>query len=206
MRGDRRDTDPQRARLVRPPRFAQGGGAAAPFGMSGAPDIATPRDQRAQDLARQFADDVRGRFTERVFRFPDVPLIAPGTQSNQSTIEIQSNRTSFVRLVALRGGIKSSSAAVPGPYDLANITLLLSINGEENFTTDGQAAVFEEFDGLFSNTSAPWFWYAAPPRLRVGDNLSATFKNTLTGEAASLQPYLLARIVDDAWWRALYGT
>jgi hypothetical protein len=197
--------------LVRPPRFAQGGGAASAFGeVSGAPAVPVPGTRRARLLDLQYADDERGRFTERVFVFPAFPALVAGgatvvgAQSFQ-TIQIMSNRTSFVRLVALRGILTNSNTLPLTGLELANLQLRLQINGEEDLTTSGQQSNPASFATLFAEQTAPWFWFACPPRLRVGDILQATVTNTTTGGGATLTPEVSCRIVDDEWWMALYG-
>jgi hypothetical protein len=204
----------QRIPLVRPARFAGGGGDGPDFGQSGAPGMPQPGTQRARDLAVQYADDVRGRFTERMFEFTFPVGIVTGASAQQQ-VQIVSNRTSFVRLVAITGGLVSQIALGIGAVTdgaiklmLAGLQLRLQINGEEDLTTNGQGSVPSTFAALFSPV-APWLWFAAPPRLRVSDQLQATVFNTFTGGGEggnTLQPYLTARIVDDAWWRELYGT
>lgn len=194
----------QRVPLVRPPVFASGTGD-APFGQSGAPGMPQPGSPRARDLSQQLADDIRGRFTERVYRWPDFGALGTGVTATQS-VQITGNRTSFVRLVALRGGLKNSNITPLTGLELGNLALRLQINGGEDLTTNGQGELPAEFDGLFSPI-APWFWFSAPPRLRISDQLQASITSTFAGgEGALLTPYLLARIVDDAWWRMLYGT
>jgi hypothetical protein len=180
------------------------------MGASGAPGMPQPGSQRARDLAVAYADDERGRFTERIYRWPDFGTIngLGSAPTPPQSIQIVSNRTSFVRLVALRGGLKTVSGAhVAANLDPANISLRLQINGEEDLTTNGQGSLPAEFDGLFSPV-APWFWFAAPPRLRVSDQLQATISSTFPGGDGNVPVtvYLLARIVDDEWWRELYGT
>jgi hypothetical protein len=206
----------QRAALVRPPRFASGGGAALPNG-SGAPGLPAPGSKRAAMLARQYRDDARGRFTERDFVFTDSGVLAPAASSaSPQSVQIVSNRTSFVRLVAIRGSI-TFAAAVGAPavllynqnIDEANLRLRLQINGEEDMITTGSGDGFASYADLFT-VSAPWYWFAAPPRLRISDQLQASWDNTYgTGGVPALKNLagsLTARIVDDAWWRALYGT
>jgi len=190
-----------------------GGGAALPFG-SGAPGLPSPGTKRAAELARQWRDDARGRFTERLFVFPDSGLVAPNTQTeNSQGVPIVSNRTSFVRLVAIKGSILSSISEGANVYeagvDEANMRLRLQINGEEDLVTTGQGSGFAPYSDLFQPT-APWLWFAAPPRLRVNDVLLANWENTY-GTADSpitknLCATLTARICDDRWWQALYGT
>ena len=191
--------------LVRPPRFAGGGGASPSFGLSGAPDVPRPQSRRGKMLAIQVGDDERGRFTERVFTFPDFGAI-PGAGEDQEEVQIVSNRTSFVRLVAFRGVLANSSVTPLTGLEEAQLLLKLSINGEEDAITNGKAASAASFAELFSPI-APWFWYAAPPRLRVGDIISATISNALplSEESAELTPRLSLRIVDDQWWRAMYA-
>lgn len=202
---------PAQRPLVRPPRFAQGGGVASAFGSSGAPAVPVPGTRRGKMLAIQYADDERGRFTERIFPFPQFPALTPGgltvaTAQSSQQIEVTSNRTSFVRLVALRGILQASTEDLTG-FELANLFLRLQINGEEDLTTGGNQAGPASFDMLFATPTAPWLWMACPPRLRVGDTLQCTIFNALaTGETVpSLTPQVALRLVDDEWWRALYG-
>src|SRR4051812_23450528 len=128
-----------RVPLVRPARFAMGGGAASAFGNSGAPGVPSPNSERGRALAVQYADDERGRFTERLFPFPDFAALQPGGSTvpaavNTQSIEVVSNRTDFVRLVAFRGVITFSDRS-PTAFDLANLKLQLSINSEEDLMT-----------------------------------------------------------------------
>lgn len=192
--------------LVRPPQWAQGSGQ-PPYGTSGAPGNPQPGTQRARDLLTQISDDARGRFTERVFRFPDFGNIATGNSSPAVQIQVTSNRTSFLRLVAMRGGLKNAQTTPLTGLELGGLTLRLQINGSEDLTTNGQGEINAEFDGLFSPI-APWFWFAAPPRLRVGEQVQATVTNNFnaSGEGSGLTPYLMLRMVDDEFWRELYGT
>ena len=203
--------DRSRVPLVRPPRFAQGGGAADAFALSGAPAVPVPSSRRGRELAIQYADDERGRFTERVFIFPQFAALVPGGSSvvgaqQAQTVQVMSNRTSFVRLVALRGILQNSSALPLTGLELAQLQLRLQINGEEDLTTSGQQSNPASFATLFANQTAPWFWMACPPRLRVGDILQATCTNNASADGgATLTPEVSCRLVDDEWWRALYG-
>jgi hypothetical protein len=197
--------------LVRPSRFAGGGGASPAFGLSGAPDVPRPESRRGKMLAIQVGDDERGRFTERVFEFPDFEGLAPqglgvATGTIQTTVPIVSNRTSFVRLVAFRGILSLSDVLPLTGLEEANLLLKLSINGEEDAITNGKVATASSFGELFSPI-APWFWYAAPPRLRSGDELTATLQNTFPPVEGSptMNARLALRIVDDEWWRAMYA-
>ena len=200
--------------LVAPARTTGGGGAARPWG-NGAPGMPMPGTPRARDLARQIRDDNRGRFTERIFTMEDSGFVAPGTESPASPgIKVTSNRSSFVRLVACRGvlndAINAAGARVPIiPADAANLRVSLQINGSEFAMTTGTAEGFISYASMFSDSAAPWFWYAAPPRLRVGDVITAAWENTWNlsiGTASSLNASLDLRMVDDRWWEALYGT
>jgi hypothetical protein len=201
-----------RTPLVRPPRFAMGGGAASAFGNSGAPGVPSPTSRRAAALAIQYADDERGRFTERIFEFPQFNALAGGgaaivAAQDTQQIEITSNRTDFVRLVALRGTLQATSTLPLTGLELAQLMLRLQINGEEDLTTSGQTSNPVSFAALFANSAAPWLWFAAPPRLRVGDVLQATVTNIGPAiEEHFLVPEVTCRIVDDQWWRALYGS
>lgn len=184
---------------------------AAAFGGSGAPAVPVPGSRRAALLALQYADDERGRFTERILKVPAFNALAPGGLSvaaanQQISVSIVSNRTSFVRLVAVRGVLKNSSSALTG-LEEANLLLQVSINGEENLVTSGEAGgVPASFAELFATDSAPWFWFAAPPRMRIGDLLNTTVTNDLAiSTETNLTPAVSYRIVDDQWWQAMYG-
>lgn len=206
---DRRSRIP----LVRPARFAGGGGVASAFGQSGAPAVPVPGSRRGQEIQIQYADDERGRFTERLFIFPQFAALQPGgptalNSSDTQQVQITSNRTSFVRLVAMRGVLQFSSVLPLTGLEEASLLLRLQINGEEDLITSGnQVNNGLSFASLFSADTAPWFWMAAPPRLRTSDILQATITNiSVAGEGSPvLTPELSLRIVDDEWWRALYG-
>ena len=197
--------------LVRSPRQASGGGAASAFGLSGAPLVPVPQSRRGKIIQIQYADDERGRFTERIFSFPAFNALAPGgtavsAATDESSVQIVSNRTSFVRLVALRGVLKLSDTLPLTGFEEANLLLQVDINGEENLVTAGERTGTSSFAELFDNNNAPWFWFAAPPRLRVGEILNATITNDFAANTEiNLTPALSARIVDDRWWQAMYG-
>lgn len=196
--------------LVRPVPWSQGGGVAPAFGGSGAPAVPVPGSRRAKMLALQYADDERGRFTERVFVFPQYSALVPGGVSTVGaqqlqTIQVTSNRTSFVRLVACRGVLQRSTVTPLTGLELAQLTLRLQINGEEDLTTSGQVSGAASFATLFAQQAAPWFFFAAPPRLRVGDQVDAIVTNITATGGATLTPEVSLRLVDDEWWRLLYG-
>lgn len=201
---------PRRIPLVRPPQLAQGGGAAPAFGGSGAPGLPQPGTERARQLAIQVSDDERGRFTERVFEFPQFAPIGPGGVPGAQTqiVEFVGNRTSFLRIVAIRGTLQNTSVLPLTGLELANLMLRLSINGEEDLTTSGTLTSPSSFAALFSGISAPWFWFAAPPRVRIGETAQAiVFNNFPIGVGSpTLTPEVTMRCVDDEWWQELYGT
>jgi hypothetical protein len=163
-------------------------------------------------LAMQYADDERGRLTERIFKFPQFPVLLPGGPSASgssatSTVQVQSVRSSFCRMVAIRGILQLSDTKPLTGLETANLQLRLQINGEEDLTTSGQVSGTASFAALFAEDSAPWFWFAAPPRLKSGDELQCTVTNILpaTEGAPELTPEVCVRLVDDEWWRILYG-
>jgi hypothetical protein len=188
--------------LVRPARAASGGVANAPFGNSGAPGVPT-RGARGPDLGE---DDGRGRFTERVFVFPPFPDISPNGDEQSSQIEVTANRGKKMRMVGLRAVI--TKASNPTTFDAALMKLRLQINGNEDFTTSGQRVQPVSFAILFANIAAPWWWYAAPPQLKAGDQLQVTITNTSppAGESSNIMNAEIGvRLVDEAYWLALYG-
>jgi|SRR5579862_1915647 len=204
----------QRRSLVKPPRQQMGGGAAPAFGSSGAPLVPIPDTERARELAIEYADDERGRFTERVFKVPPFNALAPGGPSVPAAIQSQSvqavsNRTSFVRLVAIRGVLQNSSVTPLTGLEAANLGLQVQINSQENLVTNGAAQAgnaFVTFAEMFSDVAAPWFWFAAPPRMRVSDTVQVTVVNLFPVAAeVNLTPAVSIRFVDEDWWMALYG-
>jgi hypothetical protein len=207
MQGRRRMGD---VPLVRPPRFAQGGGAADAFAGSGAPGLASGgRD--ARDLSVLYSDDERGRFTERIFAFPQFAALVPGGTgvagtTDAQTIQVTSVRSSFVRLVALRGVLQFSNTLPLTGLERAALMLRIQIDGEEDLTTSGTTSNPASFAALFADSAAPWLWFAAPPRLRAGDIVQATVTNNAPGGGPTLTPEVVCRLVDDEWWQSLYGT
>ena len=202
----------QRTPLVRIPRFASGGGAASAYGNSGAPAVPVPDSRRGRELAVEYADDERGRFTERVFVCPPFSPLTPGgptvaTATQMQTVKVTSNRTSFVRLVAMRGVLFNSDVLPLTGLELAQLKLRVQINGEEDFSTSGDSSLPTSFAILFADVDAPWFWWACPPRLRSSDNIEVTVTNFAPAVegAPTLTPEVAFRLVDDEWWRALYG-
>jgi hypothetical protein len=163
-------------------------------------------------LAMQYADDERGRLTERIFEFPQFPALAPGGptaagSSFSQSIRVTSNRGSFLRWVATRGVVQFSTVLPLTGLEAANLMLRVQVNGQEDLTTAGQLSSPSSFAALFSEIAAPWLWMAAPPRLRVGDELLVTVTNIwpATGSPPTLTPEVTLRLVDDEWWRILYG-
>jgi len=204
---------PRRVPLVRPARFSGGGGATGAFDTgSGAPAVPVPTSARARMLMLQYADDERGRFTERIFEFPQFADLTTGGFSTPSAndtqqIEVTGNRTSFLRLVALRAVLQNSNQTPLSGLETAQLLLRLQVNGEEDFTTGGNVSAPSSFAMLFSDVAAPWFWFACPPRLRVGDTVQATVTSIAAGGegAPILTPEVAVRLVDDEWWQVLYG-
>ncbi len=193
--------NPPRYPMVRPARAASGGVANAPMGNSGAPGIPT----RGASLDADMGNDGRGRFTERIFVFPPFAPVAPGGGEQSSQIEVTSNRTKKMRMVAMRGIIKV--ATDPTPFDTALLQLRLQINGVEDFTTSGQRVNPASFSILFASTAAPWFWWSAPPQLNAGDQLQCTVTNSgpISEGGNIMTPEVAVRLVDERYWLALYG-
>lgn len=195
-----------RVPLVRPPRLESGGGFAAPNGL-GAPGLAVAETQAQQDTAIQVMDAASGRFVERVLEWPPFAALGPGISTGAQTVQIMGLQSAFVRLVAMRGGLKLTNQFPLTGLESANLALRLQVDGENDLTTSGQQTFPSEFDGLFTQT-APWFWFSSPPRLRINDQLQATITNTFAvgGGGPTLTPYFMVRIVEDKWWTELYGT
>jgi hypothetical protein len=197
----------RRIPMVRPPRQASGGGLGAPsYGNSGAPgQPALERGQRARDETKLRYALGRGRFFERVFVFPDfAALAAGGTPQDTQNIDVKSNGDSFVRLVAIRGAF-DTDANLTGKEG-AELFLTLGIDGLEDLMTSGRTVQPASFAILFSESAAPWFWFAAPPLIRVGETLAATIRTTYSVSESTITPQLAVRLMDDNEWCKLYGS
>lgn len=196
--------------FVPPPRMQQGGGRAAPFGPN-APGLAgVDPNSQAGRIARLAAENDRGRFTERIFVFPQFDPLEAGGPTNAAsvqskTINITTNRSPILRLVAFRGILQFSDTLPLNGLETANLLVSLSINGEEELTTEGGSGGPVSIASLCSSNVAPWFFFAAPPVLRNGDTMQVTVTNNFE-EGATLTPEISLRLVDDEWWQALYGT
>ena len=196
--------------VVRPPMHA-GGGVGDPFGTSGAPGMPPSESaERARDEAIERYALARGRFFERIFRFPDFQILtALGPTTDTQQIDVKSNGDSFVRLVAIRGIVNTFGALPSGTnHEAANTFLQLEIDGLESFMTSGRVELPASFAILFSETAAPWLWLSAPPIIRVGETLSANVRVNAANMPPEVgwQPELALRLVDDNVWCALYGS
>jgi hypothetical protein len=198
--------------MVRPPMHA-GGGVGDPNGNSGAPGGApggTSGAKWARDEMVQRYALARGRFFERLFRFPDFDVFAAGVGVGTSTrsITVKSNGDSFVRLVAMRGVVNTFGSAGQGNnFEAKNVSFTLSADGLEDFTTSGETTLPVSFAEAFAEDSAPWLWLTAPPLLRVGETMSATLFANLAQipEEVGWQGQLALRLCDDNVWCELYG-
>jgi hypothetical protein len=200
--------------VVPPPMRAGGGAPNVPYQRGPRPwpqDSGSP--ERAALEREQREESARGRWIERLFRFqqPEIGPVSPAggpTPTVSRQVQVTSSRSNFARIVAMRGGIKAVSPGPLSPLDLANIRVRLQINGDEDLITSGGqgGGTSDEYDALFSTSAAPWFWFAAPARVRFGDLIIATWvnDNPLVG-GNTIVPYLTLRLVDDAWWREVYG-
>jgi len=197
-------------------------GRCDPFrtGLGFVPGAPVPATSRAALLARQRAEE-GAHFKERVLEFPAFTTISPGAPSSTVRTAVPSNGGRFVRLVAMRGVIQSTNTPPVTGLEPAGVLLRLVLNGTDDLIrSELGGSNSASFDMLFSHTngvyiipaqldatltSDPWFWFAAPPRLRAGDLLQATVSNIATFEGGpSLLPELALRIVDAAWWERFY--
>lgn len=198
--------------MIRPPMHA-GGGVGDPNGNSGAPGLppsATEGAKFARDEMVQRYALARGRFFERLFRFPDFDIFTAASTQATSTrsIDIKSNGDSFVRLVALRGVVNTFGSAGQGNnFEAKNVSFTLAADGVEDFTTSGQTTLPVSFAEAFADDSAPWLWLTAPPLLRVGETLAANITAIIAQipEEVGWQPQLCLRLCDDNVWCELYG-
>jgi hypothetical protein len=193
--------------VIRPPLHAAGG-VGDPYGNSGAPGLPPSENQkRARDETIERYALARGRFAERIFEFPTFqPLFLPGPLTDSQQIDVKSNGDSFVRLVALRGVVNTLGALPSGTnFEAANTFLQIGIDGLEDLMTSGKQAQPASFAMLFSETAAPWFWFSAPPLIRVGETMQATVTVQQVPAEVAWQPEVACRFVDDEVWCQLYG-
>lgn len=166
------------------------------------PQVPRRRTTRGRWLARQRADDSRGRFNERILQFVFGPVDADSFVQLVETVPSQGGR--FVRCLALRGTTGSNRA--PTPFDQAFLLLRLQLNGD-NDLVGGNGSNFVSFASLFDNRASPWFRFLSPPLLRAGDLLTATvFNSEPVGEVSPLlTPEVGMHLMDDQLWQELYS-
>ena len=197
--------------LVRPPipvdPYPSRGGHPGGRGGRAEPSLTTRGDSPI-DPAR-----CRGAgWVERTFRFPLIPApLVPGAETNPGTqIRVSSVRCSHMRMVAMHGALTWTSSANPidsYPLDLANLSMRLTLNGEQDLTTTGEAAAFVSFAEMFGLSGANWFWFSAPPRLLVGDTIQLNLRNEYglgNPGNSNLSGNVTLRMVDSDWWEAFY--
>lgn len=167
------------------------------------PEVPRPATRRGRDLAQQRLDASRGRWNERILPmvFGRLTGVAP-----QQTVQtpIQSLGSRYVRMLGFRGVLVADNSSLLG-VELASLRLQLLVNGQENLISSENANT-ASFAALFSDDSAPWYWFAAPPRMRTGDVLTATIIMVLAlGEGTpQLTPELDFMMMDDEIFRELY--
>lgn len=210
----------QKARLRRlglPDPFA--------VGIPQVPLAATPRGYW-QEI--QQTDRAAGRFVERTYEFPPFPTLTTAAPSSTKEILLRSLGSKHLRLIAMRGVLQGATLPLVG-VELANIFLRLTLNAQQDLIQTGSdqaqpqsnmasfAALFSTniVPGVFddvpqtmtTNSASPWFWFAAPPRLRSGDKLTATVLNTFLTEGGVIPqtPELTLRVADDRWWNMTYS-
>ena len=168
--------------------------------MERIPQVPRPGTTRGRWLARERADDSRGRFHERFLQFNFAPIAPPGFQSIVQPVTSQGAR--HVRCLKFRGTTTSNQAFTGLEPGL--LALRLQINGD-NDLVGGNANNFASFASLFDEITTPWFTFVSPPLLRTGDLLTATVANLNAGEGApTLTPEVSLVLMDDDLWQELY--
>jgi hypothetical protein len=182
--------------------------------------VPSTEEQRAAELEAVQRDAERGRFRERIIVWPfgqiggDPPFDRQTIE--QTIVTCGPGNPSFVRMTAIRGLLAAQSGDTT-EIDLAILRLRLQCNGLD-LITDGQGGNTASFALLFGGVptdptlapdndddpDVPWYWFAAPPRLRVGDKLVATVYDITRQELKRHTPQLAARIIDDRYWQLMY--
>jgi hypothetical protein len=169
------------------------------------PRVPRPWSRRGQDVASQRIDDAAGRFNER-FLVMDFPATPPAQTLQQA---IMSLGGPFVRILGIRGTLLESTVTPLG-VELANLRIRVQLNGENDLITGGDpgpGSGFSSFATLFGDPASPWYWFAAPPRVRAGDTLTVTvFSQLFIGEGT---PFLRTEfgvcVQDDDVYQELYA-
>jgi hypothetical protein len=195
--------------------------------MAQYPPAPRPGSRRGREHATQRNDANTDRFVERFFEFP-FPVIDPGSSATR-VLDVMSMGSRYIVIPAIRGTLQMTGRIGFGPptgLEAAHLFLRLTLNGVDDWIEDGRGGNAASLQALFAcqntvkNTvglpalqlpppsSAPWFWFAHPHRLRAGDNLQATITNTfpeISELSPSLRPQLTLRFCDaDIYWD-LYG-
>ncbi len=159
-----------------------------------------------------------GIFRERLMLWPFLQM--GGTAPNDvQTLEqtVVSCGGPWVRVMAMRGLLAGAVSDFTNDIELAFLRLRLQVNGHD-LITDGLGGNDASFTTLFGGVprdpttqpdndddpDAPWLFFLAPPRLRAGDKLIATVTDTSRHELKRHTPQLIARIIDDRYWRYMY--
>lgn len=166
------------------------------------PAVPRRNSVRGAWLASQRIDQARGLFFERTLVLPFAAIADGDTASTVQPLTVTSLGGRFQRMVAMRGALTFSDTFPLTGLELANLRLRVQLNGEDDLIGT-EATNDASFAALFSDRSAPWFWFLSPARIRTGDTLRLAVTNTI-GTGATLGVELSFRFIDDDTWLALY--
>lgn len=153
-------------------------------------------------LAKQRADDGRGRFNERVLQFNFGAINPASVETLTETVTSQGGR--FVRAVAMRGTLSTNKLLPATGLELAQAQMRVQLNGQQDLVS-GNDANSVSMGTLFDDITSPWLWWLSPMLLRAGDRIAITIGNTTSGETAPIFfPEIGLRIMDDDLWQELY--
>jgi hypothetical protein len=164
------------------------------------PQVPRPASRRGRDVAAQRIDGAAGRFNERILVLPRM-VTPPLVTQSQNVLSLGGR---FVRVLGMRGTLVDSTQVLQG-VELANLRVRVLLNAESDLITGDTN--FSSFGTLFGDPESPWYWFAAPARLRSGDKLAVTVNSTLAlGEGTPIQTVEFAFLVqDDDVYQELYA-
>lgn len=168
----------------------------------GPPVVPRTGTRRGRQLARQRADDARGRFNERVLQFAFDSINPTRSETLIQTVTSQGSR--YVRCTAMRGTISLDRTVPSLDLILAQTRIRVQLNGQQDLVS-GNDSNSVSMAALFDDITSPWLWWLSPILLRAGDRIAITVANTTSSEGSPvIFPEIGLRLIDDHLWQSLY--